>query len=202
MNFYELQVVITETELIVNSRPLSQLYDDDIDEILTPNHLLFGRKLYQANPFVHTLDDEDNVNICKRVNHLDSVIEHFWNRWKSEYVTSLREYQKSFKSKNHLLPSTDDIVLVYDEKLPRQHWLLGKIIELLPSDDNQIRGAKVLLGRTKNIIERPLNRLYPLETNYEFVNKKKEDTMKQQSKIKTRTERNAAKLANIRIMNT
>ena len=25
---------------------------------------------------------------------METVILHFWNRWRSEYLTSLREYQK------------------------------------------------------------------------------------------------------------
>ena len=130
--------------------------------------------------------------------YLETIVKHFWKRWKGEYVTSLREYQKTFKPKNQLLPPKEDIVLIYDDKLPRQHWLLGKIIDLIPSEDGQIRGAKVLIGKTKNVIERPVNRLYPLETKYKFVIKNDEKiTMNNQ-----RTKRKAARLANVRIMNT
>ena len=42
---------------------------------------------------------------------------------------------------------------------------MGKITELIKSNDNKIRAAKVLVGKTKSIITRPLNKLYPLETN-------------------------------------
>ena len=56
---------------------------------------------------------------------------------------------------------------MHDEKQPRQQWLLGKIVELLPGSDGKIRGAKVKIGRTKNIIRRPVNRLYPIEGNVE-----------------------------------
>ena len=44
LGFYQLQTVIQEIELILNSRPLGNLYDDDMEQILTSNHLLFGRK--------------------------------------------------------------------------------------------------------------------------------------------------------------
>ena len=44
LGFYQLQTVIQEIELILNFRPLGNLYDDDMEQILTPNHLLFGRK--------------------------------------------------------------------------------------------------------------------------------------------------------------
>ena len=49
LDFYQLQTVIQEIELILNSRPLGVLYDNDMEQILTPNHLLFGRKLNLEN---------------------------------------------------------------------------------------------------------------------------------------------------------
>ena len=50
--------------------------------------------------------------------------------------------------------------------LPRGSWKLGKIVELVTSNDGNIRAAKVLLS-TKNIVNRSLNLLYPLECEYE-----------------------------------
>ena len=44
LNFIEMQTVLIEIDAILNSRPLCPLYDDDMEEPLTPNHLLFGRK--------------------------------------------------------------------------------------------------------------------------------------------------------------
>ena len=49
LDFYQLQTVIQEIELILNSRPLGVMYDNDMEQILTPNHLLFGRKLNLEN---------------------------------------------------------------------------------------------------------------------------------------------------------
>ena len=60
------------------------------------------------------------------------------------------------------MPSVNDIVLIYQEKQPRQLWRLGRIIELITSNDNEIRHEKVIVGKTKNIIDRPINCLYPL----------------------------------------
>ena len=46
LSFDELSTVLTEIEstVIVNSRPLTYLYDD-LEEALTPSHLIYGRKL-------------------------------------------------------------------------------------------------------------------------------------------------------------
>ena len=165
LNFIELQTVLLEIEVILNSRPLCTLYDDDLDEPLTPNHLLFGRKLAQHN--IQHAEYEVNLNIGeKRARHIEMLVEHFWERWRKEYVVSLRNWKQKYKRRNDLIPNVGDVVIVFEEKVPRQNWCLGRIIEILPSRDGQIRGAKVLIGKTKTTIERPINKLYPIE----FVN--------------------------------
>ena len=49
LDFYELQTVLSQIELILNSRPLGVLFDDDLEQILTPNHFLFERKINLVN---------------------------------------------------------------------------------------------------------------------------------------------------------
>ena len=41
-SFYELHTIIVEIEGIINSRPISYLDSDDVEELLTPSHLLVG----------------------------------------------------------------------------------------------------------------------------------------------------------------
>ena len=55
--------------------------------------------------------------------------------------------------------------------MPRQKWKVGRIIDLLPSKDHKVRGCKVLVGKTGQIVDRPVNTLYPIEfANYELLN--------------------------------
>ena len=134
-------------------------------EITTPNQLLFERKLYQENPNWESNSDIVELDLQKRTEYAESIIEHFCKRWGFEYVTSLRECQKRFKPKNMLFPAKNDIILLYEEKQLWQKWLLGKIVDIIPSQDGQVRGARVLLGKSRNTVDR----LYPLETNFKFV---------------------------------
>ena len=62
------------------------------------------------------------------------------------FVTSLRECQKSFKPKNQL-------VLLYEEKQHRQKWLGRKTVDLILSEDEQVRGARVLLRKSRNTVD-------------------------------------------------
>ena len=52
LNFYELQTVTNEIELVLNSRPFGGLHDDDLEEPLTLNHLLYGHQLYFNNTMI------------------------------------------------------------------------------------------------------------------------------------------------------
>ena len=97
LNFYELQIILSEIEIIINSRPLNTLYDDEMYEVMTPNHLLFGRKLYQENPNWESNSDTAELDLPKRSEYVESIKEHFRKRWSFEYVTSLRECLRSFK---------------------------------------------------------------------------------------------------------
>ena len=42
---------------------------------------------------------------------------------------------------------------------------MGRIVELVESKDGKVRGAKVKIGKTNNVVKPPINLLYPLEAN-------------------------------------
>ena len=98
LTYVELQTILAEIELILNSRPLGPILDDA---------------------------------------------------------------QKRKNERNE--PKINDVVIVEEDKTPRSTWNLGKIVELCPSRDKKIRAVKILIGKTKNVIKRPVNKLYPIE---------------------------------------
>ena len=77
------EFVIGEIKLILNSRSFNQLCDDDTSDILMPNHLLFGRKLYQINPNFEHSYKEFQINMPKRVKHVENT--------KTEYPSSTKQ---------------------------------------------------------------------------------------------------------------
>ena len=62
--------------------------------------------------------------------------------------------------------------------MPRGKWKLGHMKTLIVGKDNQIRGAVIDIvtgkGRWREI-ERPVQKLYPLEVNYSYGEKKTEE---------------------------
>ena len=93
--------------------------------------------------------------------HLNSV----WKAWRDDYLLSLRErgqtHVKGPRIQAAEEPRVGSVVLL-KEDLPRGVWKMGKITELISSNDGEVRAARVLLP-SKKVLNRPLNHLYPLE---------------------------------------
>ena len=124
--------------------------------------MLFGRTLYTCNS--STQDSvEINLVLPKRVHHINMLLNHFWSRWRNEYVTSLGEYNKKYKPTNDIKPPINDIVIVFEEKQTQNKWMLGRVVELINGHDGKTKGVKIMMGKTKTVISRPMNKLYPLE---------------------------------------
>ena len=120
LSYDELQTILLEIELILNPRPLCYLYDDDQEDILTPNHLLYGRNLKLIN---YRDSYEINVNLSdgyfsKRMQYINRVIKHFWNRWRKDYVLALRDNLRYKKNSCVTTPAVNVVVLVHDDKQP------------------------------------------------------------------------------------
>ena len=45
MNYEEFISVLTEVEAVINLRPLTYLYSDNVNQALTPAHLIYGKKI-------------------------------------------------------------------------------------------------------------------------------------------------------------
>ena len=65
------------------------------------------------------------------------VIQKFWNRWKTEYLTSLREFNR-VSGHNKEVIKVGDVVIVHDEK-PRMQWKLALVEGLIKGGDNLVR---------------------------------------------------------------
>ena len=171
----ELHTAVVEVESIINSRPLTYLSPSDLEEPLTPSHLVTGKRVislpddlsYQAD-----LDDGDftvdQEQVRKRVKYSNLILNHFWRRWRQEYLAELRESHRNYNQRCSGDPviSVGDVVVVHDDSLPRSFWRLGLIEELFKGPNGVVRGALVRLapkdGR-QSLLRRPIQRLYPLE---------------------------------------
>ena len=168
LNYEELLTVIIEIEGVLNSRPLCHTYDESIDEVITPSHLMFGRRLLSV---FHDDLQPENVDfspatLTNRTKHINKLLSNFWNTWSKEYLIGLREFHKDHNRIPERQISLGEVVLVED-KLPRNRWKMAVVTELYKGKDNYVRGCKLrtLTRNTSRIsyLNRPVNKLYPLE---------------------------------------
>jgi len=180
LNYDQMITVLKEIENVLNNRPLTFLYTDDLSEPLTPNKLLYGRNIYTTNVDDSNDENVENESLENKFRHVRQILEHFWKKWQFEYLTELREYNKCTKKVREFIPNVNDVVLVYDKDKKRLLWRMGKINKLIHSADGRIRAAEVTVmsnGR-QILLKRPITKLYPVEFNEPNGNySKKNDTV-------------------------
>ena len=93
-----MHTALAEIERIINSRPISYLSSDDVEEPLTPSHLLVGHRILNLPDHLnyHEEDGDEEFEITdetlqRKTKHLSSVLNHFWKRWSKEYLIELRD---------------------------------------------------------------------------------------------------------------
>ena len=169
VTYEELLTIVIEIEGIINSRPLCYQYSSCTDDVLTPSHLMLGRRLLSREDksvFTELISTPENIN--RQVNYLNSLIDHFEGRWKHEYLTEFREFQRC----NNQIPANQvkvgDVVLIEDKNLPRSRWRLGLVTNLIESKDKFIRGCRLRVckknGKT-SYLNRPVNKLCYFEVH-------------------------------------
>ena len=140
-SFDELVTALAEIEVAINLRPLTYVSANDMEEPLTPSHLIVGRRILNLPDhfsYHNTPDDEEFVlnthQLTPRMKHLASTLNHFWNRWRSEYLNELREthsYTARKQTKKKPVVTIGDVVVIHNEHLPHVLWKLGKVVSVM-----------------------------------------------------------------------
>ena len=61
LSYDELLTLVIEVEGTLNVRPLTYIYEEsDLEEPLTPAHLMYGRRLTQLPPYPSVEEDEED----------------------------------------------------------------------------------------------------------------------------------------------
>ncbi|XP_022834488.1 uncharacterized protein LOC111362158 [Spodoptera litura] len=153
LTFEELSTVLSQIEACLNSRPLSQGSSDPEDPVpLTPGHFLVGHPLVMVPDYNY---ESVTVSTLRRWQLVQRMVQHFWRRWKQEYLTNFFQRHKWNVRKPDC--KIGDVVLIKEDILPPAKWLYGRIVELHPGRDNLTR---VVTVRCKgSMIKRPISKL-------------------------------------------
>lgn len=148
-----LLTLMCEVESVLNNRPLTTATDDPADpEPLTPNHLLLMKKQPVLPPGLFKREDSYARRRWKQVQYLADL---FWKRWVREYLPMLQERQKWTQIKKNL--TIGDIVMIIDDSAPRNSWVLGRVLQLIPDAKGLVR--RVIIKTKTSTLERPVDKL-------------------------------------------
>ena len=138
--------------------------DSADEEPFTPSHLLCGRRITSLPYPIADNDPSDPdygsaSDMRQQITMQARILEHFWNRWRHEYLTSLREFH-STTGTNEQSVKTGDVMLVHNEG-PRSTWKLAVIENLIRGRDGLVRAAHI--RTSTGYTNRPVTKLYPLK---------------------------------------
>ncbi|CAD7004709.1 unnamed protein product [Ceratitis capitata] len=158
LTYEEFSTVLTEVEACVNSRPLCYLPSDVNDcEVLTPGHFIVGE------PLKGIPDPEMQVfkgTLHERWQIISAIRQHFWKRWRDEYLANLQRRAKWFRPTQNL--QGGDIVVIHDNNAPPTKWKLGRVLDSHPGVDGCVR--VVNLKTSEGELLRPIVKLSLLPT--------------------------------------
>lgn len=162
LTYDEYDTILCQTEALVNSRPLCALTDDPTNlNALTPGHFVILREpvgLPDEQDFRNTAE-----NRLTRWNHVQKMLQHFWDRWHDEYLYTLINRPKWLQeNRNH---KVGDLVILKENNVPPLKWKLGRVQEILPGKDNNVRN--VIVRTSTGIYKRPITKLALLLANNE-----------------------------------
>ena len=108
--------------------------------MLTPAYLYCGRRLLDEQNNESLDEDITEINAAensaKRWRHMNKIIERFWRKWQKEYLINLRESHKMKTSKKSLKINVGDAVSIFEERLKRRHWKVGKLLRIIRRKDD------------------------------------------------------------------
>ena len=167
LNVDELNTLLIEVESVINSRPITYLYDDQdgISCALSPSHLIYGRRIIdEPNEELFEIVSTQESLTCRAKYHRH-LLREFMKRRKREYLLGLREVASTKKLESEPYVSVGDVVLVYDEQTKRNFWKTCKIDQLIIGSDGHVRAAKIKVPTKSGttILTRSLKHLIPLE---------------------------------------
>ncbi|GFT06587.1 integrase catalytic domain-containing protein [Trichonephila clavipes] len=144
---------MTQIEGILNSRPLTPL-STNIDDlsVLTPAHFLIGRSITSISEpnIIHI--ETNRLNIYRR---LTKIVQSIWKRWSNNYLSNLQQRSKwKFEKDN---ARVGDLVLIEEDNLAVNKWLMGRLIKVFPGKDNRIR--VVIIKTQHGVVKRPIPKI-------------------------------------------
>lgn len=139
VTFEHFNILIIETESILNSRPLAPIsIDPNNVVVLTSGHFPIGDCLMS----LRERDFRDtSSNRLFKWQYIQQLKQHFWNRWHRIYLNELISRNKWSKGGHSIREGT--IVIIRKDNVPSMQWPLCRVIKVHLDVDDIIPTATV-----------------------------------------------------------
>ena len=77
--YEDLGNVLLEIESVINGHPLAYLSEDHLGDVLTPNHLMYGRNLRTKSNAV--VPESSVQDLSKRCKYISRLVKDQWKRF-------------------------------------------------------------------------------------------------------------------------
>lgn len=159
ITYEDMTTILTQIEACLNSRPLCALSSStDSCEALTPGHFVIGQPLNLVPEPGVALLPENRLDKYQRIR---KVVEDLWDRFKTEYVSSLQSRNKWQASVENV--KVTDLVLVKNDCTPPAYWELARVTAVHPDRSGVVRNVTLQRGQTT--YQRPIHKLVVLPSN-------------------------------------
>lgn len=166
LNYEELYTLLVQIEGLLNSRPITPISSDPNDlSFLTPSHFLTGDVTNSlAEPNLEHL----KIGTLSRWQYVQVLREHFWRRWRKEYLNELQARSKWNQVGNsNIAPGL--LVIIKEDNVSPGLWLLGRVVQVFPGGDGIVRTASVRTVR--GLVQRPVTKLCVLPIDNKEMDK-------------------------------
>jgi hypothetical protein len=154
--YEELCNLLAEIESCLHSRPLCALSNGPHNiTYLSPGHRLIGEPMTQLPSVDYT---NDKCNWLSRWQSYQQQIQHFWERWSSDYLHGLQQRQRWQRTFPNQQPG--DVVLSREDNTTPLHWPTVVIADVHPGPDGIVR--VVTLRTPKGTFKRPTTKICQL----------------------------------------
>ena len=132
--------------------PIKNLSEEEYQESLTPNHLIYGRDIVndRRSSEIEEIKDAEQLRGVRK--HCLLVFNHFKRSFYNECVNALQErhlyQQNTSKSETDVL--LGDVELIKEVVRPRIMWRNGRIVDYIKRRDGKIRGVKLVIINSKS----------------------------------------------------
>ncbi|XP_076684107.1 uncharacterized protein LOC143377074 [Andrena cerasifolii] len=152
LSYEELTTVLCMVEACLNSRPLVPASDNDDDIALTPAHFVTGAPPLALPPLASATGP---ASLRARWELVQRMRDHFWRRWRPDYLHSLQPRRKWTNPGRSLC--VGDVVVLKDDDSPPAQWRLGRVSRAHPGPEGRVRVVTVRTAQGESL--KPVTRV-------------------------------------------